>query len=287
MVMPMSIKRDSMGFIELDRFRLINYEKVPKSSCFTFIHKGKRYFFKPTKRIEDIYNESIAYEIAKDFGIDAIPYDIASRNGQIGYLSKDCLDPGMIYLEDMLISFYGNDRNKCNLSDVEFMLQERYSEDFAKKISKQLIDLLMFDLIIGNTDRHDRNILINEREEKLGPVFDNELMLNGVIYGDKFCFTLFALETDNLGSFVKFMDDEVIAKFITKIKLVSGEHIKEIFKRVEDRIGAPMNPAIKERLIKRFDIQYDTLVKTVQERKNMMKLNLKRDGDNNASSSSE
>lgn len=284
MVMPMSNKRDSMGFIELDKFRIRDYEAVPKSNCFTFTYKGKRYFFKPTKRVEDIYNESIAYEIAKDFGIDAVPYDIASKDGEIGYLSKDCFRPGMMYLEDMLISFYGNDLNKCNLSDVEFMLQERYSEEFAAKISKQLIDMLMFDLIIGNIDRHDRNIVINEREEKIGPVFDNELMLNGVMYGEKYCFTLFALKDDNLGSFLKFMDDDVVAKFITKIELVSGEHINEIFERIEDRIGAPMNSVIKERLIKRFELQYYTLLKAVQEHKNTMKLEIKRDGDSNASS---
>ena len=211
--MSMGMKRDSSGFIELDNITIRDYQKVPDSNCYTFTYKRKRYYFKPARKVEYIYNELVAYEIAKDFGLEAVPYTIASFNGQVGSLSEDFMKPGMVYLEDMLISFYGNDRNKCNLSDVEFMLQERYSSEFATKISNQLIDLLMFDLIIGNIDRHDRNIIINEQEERLSPVFDNELMLNGVLYGEKFCFTLFALERDNLGSFVRFMDDAVIAKY--------------------------------------------------------------------------
>ena len=165
--MPMAIKRDDSGFLDFEKIKIKDYEMVSESTCFTFTYRGNRYYFRPARQVEYVYNELIAYEIAKDFGIDAVPYDLAYVNGQIGNISKDFFEPGMVHLEDMLKSFYGTDHNKCNLSDVEFMLQEIYSTEVAKKIGAQLIDLLMFDLIIGNADRHDRNIIINEREEKL------------------------------------------------------------------------------------------------------------------------
>ena len=53
---------------------------------------------------------------------------------------------------------------------------------------------------------------------------------------------------------------------------------------MEQKIGAPLNEYIKEKLIKKFDAQYYALLKAVRERKNMMKLNLTKDGDNNGNS---
>ena len=282
--MPMSIKRDDSGFIEIDRMRITKVTKIPNYAGFSFVYKGKKYFFKYTRSLDYIYNEMIAYELAQDFGIEAVSYDIASFNGHVGYISEDFYKTGMTYLEDLLKGFYGDDRNKCNLSDVEFMMQERFGEEMAKKLSNQLIDLLMFDLIIGNTDRHDRNIIIDVNNEKLAPAFDNELMLNGAAYGERYCFSLFPRESNVLDSFCRFMDDDAIRRFVDKIEVVNSDNTLRVIARVEKKIGAPLNEYIKAKLIKNFDFQYFVLTKAVKERKEYLSLNLVKEVDKDGNS---
>ncbi len=281
--MPMGIKRDNLGLLVLDNIRMSNKKDVESYDGFRFVYNGITYYFKNVRSLEYLYNEMLAYEIAKEFGIEAIPYDIATYNGEVGYLSQDFFQPGMVYLEDLLKNFYGDDHNKCNLSDVEFMMGERFDEDTAKSMSAQLIELLMFDLIIGNTDRHDRNIIIDVNKKKVAPAFDNELMLQGAVYKEHYCFSLFPSEKDTLDAFVKYMDDDVFKRFVDKIEIINNDNVLRIMARVEKKIGVPLNDMIKQRLIKRFHLQYSTLLMAVKERKNAMRLDLRRDGDNNGS----
>ena len=257
--------RDSSGFIDIEKMNINNITEVRNYDGFSFMYEGERYYFKRVRSIEHIYNEMIAFELAQDFGIESIPYDLASYDNNIGFLSKDFFNPCMVYLEDILINFYGNDKDKCNLNDVCFVLEERFPKEVKDRIEKQLIDLLMFDLIIGNPDRHDRNIIIDIKKGGLAPIFDNELLLTNEPYDDeRYCFSLISGEKNTLNSFLSFMDEETVKKFVSKIDIISTDNIIKIIDRVEKKIGCSLNKYIRDNLIKKFAYQYYYLIKTVK-----------------------
>ena len=178
------MERDSLGFLNLEGIKDILYTR--KYSNYSFIHNGTKYFFKRTHSIDTIYNELIAEEIAKEFGIPCIHYDLASYNGSIGVICEDFIKDGKYYvLSDLLYSDSYN-----NLEQIGHMLKERYYSDFiVNELMQEIINIYMFDVVIGNSDRHTDNLGILENEQGIhfGPVFDNDLMLfDNAVYGDYF-----------------------------------------------------------------------------------------------------
>ena len=130
----MHFKRDHMGFIELEKLPIKERQVINVFNACTFLLKGKRYYFKELKNTNRCYNELVGYELAKDFGMEAVPYDIASYDGFIGYLSEDYMKPGYSCLDDLYDKYFEHDtRNRCNLDDVSMFLRDTYPE-FAENI---------------------------------------------------------------------------------------------------------------------------------------------------------
>lgn len=97
------------GFLDISKFKLHNELYV--------IINGVKYYFKECKDVKNVYNELIAEELAKDFGINCAHYDLAIRDDMIGVISEDIFSKyDGIIAEDFLNGYF----KYKNTSDLRF-----------------------------------------------------------------------------------------------------------------------------------------------------------------------
>ena len=247
-----------MGFISLDRSPLSSIKKVDSHNIISFVCNGVKYFFKRTKFTNQTYNELLGYEFALEFGIDAIPYDIACLEGFTGSLSEDFSNYHYAFLEDILIGYYGNDIGKNNLYDVSLMFMSIYPEDKVVDLLEDFRRLLMFDIIIGNSDRHAGNILVDTNRLRLGPVFDNEILGNRDCY---FSFSMTGHDDNTISEYLSILSEDELNIFRTKLDIISKDNILKILNKIENKIKAPIVEGVKEEIINKYRDIYNYLLK--------------------------
>lgn len=148
-----------------------------------YIMKYPREF---TNRVnwEDV-NEVIAARIAQFLGIKTIEAEVAYRNNKRGCLmlhflyqySADLGETGAVLLESELGKEYNELQQSTlkgtNLVEKAFSLIENFS--YFPKIKSDFVSMNIFDILIGNQDRHPHNwqILFRDDEYFFGPLYDN------------------------------------------------------------------------------------------------------------------
>lgn len=119
---------------------------------------------KPEKHYKyEFWNEVIAYQLGKCLGLDILRYDVAIFDGVIG-----CISPKMTITDEEQLLDIGRFMTALNPSflpednatrtEYTFQLLEQTLDHF--KISKYwefIFQTILFDAIIGNTDRHQEN----------------------------------------------------------------------------------------------------------------------------------
>jgi hypothetical protein len=151
---------------------------------------GRYYYFKqsqkkeptPTKPGKDykyeFWNEIIAYELAKMIGFSALKYDIAIYGDFIGCLSELMIDSeknelveGVKYLQ--AYSPLYDPQNKEHKKRYTFHLIKRALESQnLEKHMIRIIELIIFDSIIGNGDRHQENWAFIIEHKRIDIVID-------------------------------------------------------------------------------------------------------------------
>lgn len=277
--------RNENGFIDVDSLidnesNQIEYLNDVKTKFWLITNDG-RYFFKAVKHREYLYKELIAEELAKDFGIPCAHYDVAVFNDFTGVISKDIFkkDDNHFYLSQLLITEKYN-----NLEDIWDMLLLSYrDEGIAGKLMKQLVDIFMFDVLIGNTDRHSENMELVENENgvNFAPIYDNLFMLkryaieNGIysitIDRDDSESKIRCDENNNLlYRFLNVSTDEYLEIFKSKLWVISEENISNAINRVQKRIRHEIDEDIKEFIKERFNMNnmyINRVLKRVDQRK--------------------
>lgn len=120
------------------------------------------YFKEPKEKYPwEFWNEIIAYQVGKNLGFDVLEYCPAILDGLGG-----CLSPSMIkgfteelmHGQQLLIRILPEFETKKG-TDHTFQLVEEYfkSEPTYTPLLKDFIEMLVFDSIIGNRDRHQQN----------------------------------------------------------------------------------------------------------------------------------
>jgi hypothetical protein len=111
----------------------------------------------------EFWNEIIAYQLGKNLGLDVLRYDVAIYNDEIG-----CLSPKMNKTDDEELIEVGRFMTALNedflpennnaRKEYTFQLLEQTINQFnLSKYWELFFQTLLFDAIIGNTDRHQEN----------------------------------------------------------------------------------------------------------------------------------
>lgn len=119
----------------------------------------------------EMYSEIIAYQIAELLGLDYVKYEIVTWNDIECVRSKlfTCEEFGYLTMTEYLTRELGS-KLKWRYKDVCRVI--------PKKCISQINDIMVFDFIIENKDRHFSNFgfLVNNdtgKIKKLAPIFDN------------------------------------------------------------------------------------------------------------------
>jgi hypothetical protein len=115
--------------------------------------------------------ECICYELAKLMGIDCAEYMLEKRNGRLVSVSK------WFYNEEEE-RFYSANRLMRILGISRENLYNKLVEAFPQT-KMDLNNMIVFDYIVNNTDRHLKNFAFLEKDDKLrfAPIYDNGLSL--------------------------------------------------------------------------------------------------------------
>lgn len=132
---------------------------------------------------EDI-TEFIAARIGMIMGLEVMEVEMVTRNGRRGCLLRNFVQASGAQMHEeggALLPNLVNGYDKLQGSSLKNM--ELIEEGFAvitqlhywKTIKSQFIDMLIFDIFIGNQDRHPFNwmILFFDTEIKFSPIYDN------------------------------------------------------------------------------------------------------------------
>lgn len=136
---------------------------------------GCLYYFKTSlkKKVIDykyeFWSEVIASEIGEALGLDILHYDVAWKEDRLGCLSKSMIDPqkeelqeGYKWLTGFDAKYDTNDKDAYTFQVIERLLTTRFNQE---GFIKDMIEIIVFDSIIGNEDRHQENwsIIVTNR----------------------------------------------------------------------------------------------------------------------------
>ncbi|MDD3187663.1 MAG: hypothetical protein PHD02_04280 [Bacilli bacterium] len=144
----------------------------------------QKYFFKSKNKLSCL-RELLAAKIADKLGLEHIEYKLACYNGIYGLLSKSFFKRGYDYLSlnDLVISYTDRrDDFDTNAIEIYFMtIQKQFYlipnfQKYFEKFKNDFLNMILFDMIIGNWDRHLNNVIIeyNSKKFRMIPIFDND-----------------------------------------------------------------------------------------------------------------
>lgn len=150
---------------------------------------GSKYIIKYPRKFEkgiswEDITELIAAEVGTIFGLEMMKVEIVTRNGERGCLLRNFVDEhhakmheeGGVLLEVLATGYnelQESDSKNIELIDEGFTLLTQF--DYWNSIKDSFIDMLLFDVLIGNQDRHPFNwqILYFDSGYKFSPIYDN------------------------------------------------------------------------------------------------------------------
>lgn len=148
---------------------------------------GQIGLFKFKKDIDttDNISECIAYDLACILGIPCAKFEVGMYEGREGSMSYNILKkPDQILVEGIHFIMLMYPKYNPELF-IDTMTSNRYSIEMIKKAIERfvpiddLLKMLMFDYLIGNSDRHQNNwaILIENGKMQWSPLYDNSSSL--------------------------------------------------------------------------------------------------------------
>ena len=223
-----------------------------------FNYLGEQYFYKYYYYINP-YNELLANELAKDFGLQNVEYDLAILDNKKGVLSKNFRKDNAIYIKgaDILYEFWQErhlDKHN-NLYDIWDALEYRYhnhsnKRDIIEHLMNKIVSIFLFDIINCQGDRHCLNWEIVESENNIdiAPLYDNEFILSTTSYAIALSMVNEISDDleDSLDMFLKESSIEYKDLLKQKMWIIDAENLKYAFKRIEEKTRYPMPEDVKQ-----------------------------------------
>lgn len=144
------------------------------------VFKFPKYFPNSNSITTEHISEKIASKIGLLIGIDCAKVEIGIRDSRLGSMSYLINQDNEELIEGMdIIGKYYIDYDRSKLYDRK--KEEYYSLEVILKsleeynLNNEFLKVIIFDYLIGNTDRHQNNWAILKRDEKikLSPLYDN------------------------------------------------------------------------------------------------------------------
>ena len=126
---------------------------------------GKFYFFKKSAHNYplEFWSEIIAYELGTQLGLNILRYDVAFTGSEIGCISQSMIDQdkeelkeGGKYLQAFDSAFNPDDKKQRNQYTFQ-LIENALNEPEMGGYIEEIIKIIVFDSIIGNSDRHQDN----------------------------------------------------------------------------------------------------------------------------------
>jgi hypothetical protein len=158
-------------------YDISNWQKKPhfntggtrNKAVFENPETGELYYFKTSLKREgrdykhEFWSEILASEIGKELGFDTLKYDIAFDGTELGCLSKSMVDTNVNKLSEGINYLQGYEPNynpydKKSRPQYTFHFIERALNEYRlKDRMNHLVEVIIFDSLIGNGDRHQEN----------------------------------------------------------------------------------------------------------------------------------
>jgi len=131
------------------------------------------YYFKEPeeKYLWEFWSEIISYEIGKKLGFNVLKYEPAVSGDVVGCLSKSMVEPfeqELILGQQFLLGIKPNFEKKKGTDHTFELVEEFFDSGFVSAtLINDFIEMLVFDAVIGNRDRHQQNwAIIKETKNK-------------------------------------------------------------------------------------------------------------------------
>lgn len=155
-------------FVDISNWSLHEWSKPQKGSRPNNIYEnpqtGELFFFKQSKSNypTEIWSEIVASKLGQLIGFNILDYNIAFDKKLVGCLSKSMVDKekgeelyhGIDILSDNIKDFEITSKPICSFQDWEYICS---NNELFKNFVQNFIETILFDAIIGNTDRHTEN----------------------------------------------------------------------------------------------------------------------------------
>lgn len=270
-------KREIYDVTELLKFLLKNNNTVVvrkrrmnSQFVFSFDYNGETYYFKFDSFVNP-YNELIFYYLALDMGINSLPYDIAKLGVYEGVISKDFKVSGAKYIPggDILKKYHDKKLyGKYNtLEDIWADLEDYFKDrkDMQKIVAHlmdKLVRIFIFDLLIGQEDRHPDNwgiVKYPNGEVDLQVNLDNSrgLVDHPIMTSHQLTMNRdYIYVEDMIEKFQIVSSDEFSSVLPNYLWIISKENILKTFENIEAQTGYPMPDELKDEYLKKFEIYY-------------------------------
>lgn len=263
----LGVDKENIGSNQIVRVIEKDYQKI----VFSFDYQGETYYYKYDS-LTLPYSELVAAELANDYGISHVDYDLATYENSKGVISKDYkkendkIIEGTVILSDFYEKYDSADTYSeihNNLEDIWDALEYRYrnhknKQEIVKDLMKKIVDIFVFDIITCQSDRHSLNwgIIENEDNVDILPLFDNERILMTQGSGAMVSLTTdsdgFVSLFDNMKEFNHISSDEFNSLIKEKLSIVSEENLNSIFERISNKTEYPMPDSYKEYYLMQF-----------------------------------